>query len=310
MSEAPDLIPTAPRGVAALSPVRLFYWSLRRELWENRSLYIAPLCVGSLVLFGFVLSTAGLPHRRHVLMALDPAAQAAAISRPFDAAAMAVFATMFIVAAAYCLGALHGERRDRSILFWKSLPVSDALTVLAKAALPIVVMPVIAFSIIVAVQLVMALVSTAILAGNYPGAASQQFAPLQTAGVLAYGLVTMSLWWAPLYSWLLLVSGWARRVPLLWAALPPLGLALVERIAFGSSTLGSFIRARLVGGFPVAFVLPRHGSASAHHSMATSVSSQIDPGRFLSSLGLWSGLALAAAFLAAAVWLRRRQEPI
>ena len=243
-------------------------------------------------------------------LALDPAAQEAAISRPYDVAAMAVFATMLIVAAAYCLGALHGERRDRSILFWKSLPVSDATTVLAKAAVPILVMPAIALCVILAAQLLMALLSTAILAASDPGAASQQFAPLRTSGVLAYGLVTMSLWWAPLYGWLLLVSGWARRVPLLWAALPPLALALVERIAFGSSNLGGFIQARLVGGFPAAFILPPSRLSGASHTMSAGGSSQIDPGRFLSSPGLWSGLALTAGLRAAAVWLRRRQEPI
>jgi predicted outer membrane lipoprotein len=36
----------------------------------------------------------------------------------------------------------------------------------------------------------------------------------------------------------------------------------------------------------------------------------LDPIGFLTSLGLWLGLAFAAACVAGAVWLRRRREPI
>ena len=57
----------------------------------------------------------------------------------------------------YCLDALYGERRDRSILFWKSLPVSDLTTVLSKASIPIVVLPLLTFAVTVATQLIMLL---------------------------------------------------------------------------------------------------------------------------------------------------------
>ena len=139
------------------SPTRPFYWSVRRELWENRSIYLAPLIVAGVVLFGFVISAFGLPRRRRDALLLDPAQQRAAIEKPYDVAAMMIMFTAFIVGVFYCLDALHGERRDRSILFWKSLPVSDLTTVLSKAIIPLVVLPLLTFAIIVATQLIMLL---------------------------------------------------------------------------------------------------------------------------------------------------------
>ena len=65
-----------------------------------------------------------------------------------------VYATGLIVAIAYCLGALYSERRDRSILFWKSLPVSDLITVLSKASVPFVLIPLTSFLVCVVLQLV------------------------------------------------------------------------------------------------------------------------------------------------------------
>src|SRR6266498_5172194 len=142
---------------------RPFYWSVKRELWENRSIYIAPLIVAMVVLFGFLISTGGLPDRRRTVLLLDPATAHAAIEMPYNVAAIMLIFTAFIVGVFYCLDALHGERRDRSILFWKSLPVSDLTTVLAKASIPLVVLPLIAFAIIVVTQFIMLLISTAVL---------------------------------------------------------------------------------------------------------------------------------------------------
>ena len=70
-------------------------------------------------------------------------------------------AAAFVVGVFYCLDALHGERRDRSILFWKSLPVSDLTTVLSKASIPLVILPLITFAIVIATQLIMLLLSSA-----------------------------------------------------------------------------------------------------------------------------------------------------
>ena len=126
--------------------------------------------------------------------------------------------------------------------------------------------------------------------------------------VLLYGLTVLALWYAPIYGWLLLVSGWARRTTFLWAVLPPLALCVVEKIAFNTSYFASMLAYRL-GGFDDAFSVKAHGTA-AHAEPPQVDLAQLDPARFLSTPGLWVGLAFAAAFLAAAVWQRRRREPI
>src|SRR6266478_9093355 len=163
MNTPPDIVHESAgvSGPGHSAKTRPFYWSVRRELWENRSIYIAPLIVAIVVLFGFLVSTGGLPERRQAVLLLDPAKARAAIDTPYNVAAIMLIFTAFIVGVFYCLDALHGERRDRSILFWKSLPVSDLTTVLSKASIPLVVLPLLTFTITVAMQLMMLLLSTA-----------------------------------------------------------------------------------------------------------------------------------------------------
>jgi len=120
---------------AAVSNTRPMYWSVRRELWENRSIYIAPMVAAAVILFGFSISTIYLPGKMRAALALDPSKQREALAMPYDLAAGLIMVTALIVGVFYCLDALHAERRDRSILFWKSLPVSDLTTVLSKASI-------------------------------------------------------------------------------------------------------------------------------------------------------------------------------
>ena len=115
---------------------------------------------------------------------------------------------------------------------------------------------------------------------------------------MAYGLAVNALWHAPLYAWLLMLSAWARRTPLLWAILPPLALGAFERMAFGTAHFGAFIRHRLMGTMRVAFDFKAGGDVD------------MQPLRFLGTPGLWLGLVCAALFLFAAARLRRRREPI
>src|SRR5881392_1703571 len=176
---------------------RPLFWSVWRELWENRSIYIAPLSVAVVVLFGFMISTYGMPERRRGVLLMDLAKQRALISEPYDVAAMMLIFTVFIVGVFYCLDALYGERRDRSILFWKSLPVSDVTTVVSKAIVTLVILPMVIFGVAV---------------------------------VPLYGSVVIALWHSPIYGWALLVSGIARRATFLWAVLPPIAIGIFEKI--------------------------------------------------------------------------------
>ncbi len=282
---------------------RPWSWSVRRELWENRSIYIAPLVVATCVLFGFMISTIGMPQRRRALLLLDMAQQRAVIAKPYDVAAILLIMTAFLVGAFYCIDALHSERRDRSILFWKSLPVSDRTIVLSKASIPLVVLPLFTFAIVVATQLIMLLLtSLVLLTSGLAGTTWTRFNLLQQSLILLYGLIALALWHAPIYGWLLLVSGWAKRAIFLWAVLPFVAVSVLERIAFNSSHFGIMLKHRFTGFASEAFAFNASGTVASV--------TELTPGRFLSTPGLWVGLVVAAAFLAAAVRLRRYREPI
>ena len=289
------------------APTRPLYWSVWRELWENRSIYFAPLIVAAVQLFGFAISTIGLAERRRALLLLDdPAKQRIAIEAPYDLAAMMMLFTVFIVGVFYCLDALHGERRDRSILFWKSLPVSDLTTVLSKAIIPLAVLPVIAFTLTVCVQVGMVLITSAnlLIHGMSPATTWAHFPIFQNWLILLYGLIAIALWHAPIYGWLLLVSGWVRRATFLWAVLPFIVIQIFEKITFNTSYIASILKHRLMGFAPHAFGF--HGDG---HPTIDSLS-QLTPGTYLSSPGLWLGLLVAAALFAAAVRLRRYRGPL
>jgi len=292
--------------MSAMPATRPIYWSVRRELWENRSIYIAPLAAAAVALFGFLIRTITLPHRMRAVLALDPAKQRQAVALPYSAVAALLILTAFIVGVFYCLDALHGERRDRSLLFWKSLPVSDRTTVLSKASISLVVLPLLIFAIILATQWIMLLLSSAVLLGNGSSVAMlwTRLPLFRMSLGLLYALTAIALWHAPLYGWLLLVSGWARRATFLWAVLPLLAITVFEGIAFRTAHFASFLKYRLIGWFTQGFDFKLPGTPPIDPL------TQLTPGKFLSSPGLWLGLGAAAIFLAAAVRLRRYREPI
>ena len=297
--------PLGAQGIApaVMSATRPLYWSVRRELWENRSLYLAPLAAAALILFGFMIYTIHLPAKVRAA-ALNPMQQHELIEQPYDLAALLIMATTLIVAVFYCLDALYGERRDRSILFWKSLPVSDTTTVLSKATIPVVVLPLITFAITVALQLIMLLLSSAVLLGS--GLSVATVWPrlgffTMTLGLL-YHLVGMhGLGYAPIYGWLLMVSAWARRAPFLWATLPLLAIGIVEKIAFNTTHFAALLGYIIGGG---------EHSGSKATGMSAALMPHLTVGQFLTSAGLWIGLGVTAIFLAAAVRLRRSRDPI
>jgi ABC-2 type transport system permease protein len=283
------------------APTRPYYWSVWRELWENHSIYIAPIIVAGIILFGTFVGSFHLPELRRNALALDPVHQQAAIERPYSVAAMMLIFTAFIIGVFYSLDALHSERRDRSVLFWKSLPVSDLTTVFSKATIPLAVLPLVTFAIIVVTQFVMLLISTfALLPSGLAGTTWANFNLFKQSFILLYGLIAIALWHAPIYGWALLVSSWARRATFLWAVLPLLAIGFFEKITFGTSHFGSMLRDRLMGFAPHAFAFHAHAVESAI----------VTPVNYLTSPALWIGLAVAAAFIFAAVRLRRYRGPL
>jgi len=291
---------------AATSPTRPLYWSVRRELWENRYVYMAPLAVAAPFLFGHLIGMIHLPAQMRQLSGVDPEHYREAILQPYNIAAAFMMGTYILVTLFYCADALHGERGDRSILFWKSLPVSDLTTVLAKASIPFVILPLLTFAITLVLQLIILLLSSAVLLASGLSVASlwTRLPVLQMSLLLLYHIMTAhALWPAPVYCWLLLVSGWARRAAFLWAALPVLAIAGVEKIAFHTEHFATLVGYRLIGNTePLSYASP--------NIFPTDPMTHITPAQFLLSPALWIGLLIAAVFLAAAVRLRRYQGPI
>ena len=282
-----------------------FYWQLRREFWENRSLYLAPIGASGVFMLGFIVVLAKLPGKMQAAAALDALHQRTSIALPYDILAGLQMAVMMAVGVFYCVDALYGERRDRSTLFWKSLPVSDLTTVLAKVCVPIVILPLLTWVITLAAQIVMLLMSSAVLAGNGSNVAMlwSNVSLFQRSLLLLYHLITVhSLYLAPVYGWLLFISAWVRRAPLIWATVPPLAIAFFERIAFGTASFGALFLDRLGGNGMDAVVV--------HGTFPMDPATHLTPLRFLMSPGLLIGLAIAAMFIAMTVWLRRYRSAI
>jgi ABC-2 type transport system permease protein len=314
MNSQPDAQSAMPAAVnrsqvlapGATSWSNCMYWSIRRELWEYRSVYLVPLGVAALYLVGFLFNALHLIRRVHAstdTSLLHPGLQI----EPYDFGALVIMGATLIVAAFYCLDALYGERRDRSILFWKSLPVSDLTAVLSKASIPLLVLPAIMFSVSVALQVLMLPITAAVLLGS-----GHSVAPFwnhlalfhRWATLFAHLFVIHSLWYAPLYGWMLLVSSWARRAPFLWAALPLFAISILEKLVFNTWHFAGMLGS-IIGG--VAEPAPAVAGAAAHDAVGLTI--HTNPGT-LTSPQFWIGLIVTAAFLAAAVRLRRNRGPI
>jgi ABC-2 type transport system permease protein len=289
---------TAP---AVFSATRPFFWSVRREFWENRLIYFVPLIAAALFLVGFLINLVSLRYHMHGVWFLDPAQQRRALGLPHEMSAALIMGTAMIVGIFYSLDALYGERRDRSILFWKSLPVSDLTAVLSKATIPLVIIPVLSYAVAIVTQFIMLLLGSVVLLGSGANIATlwAQEPFFRQSLTLFYHMLTVhGLWYAPLYGWLFLVSAWAPRAPLIWAVLPPFVICGVEKIAFNTAHFLAMLQERLTG--PPDPERPRNAD----------LMSTLIPHHFFSQPGLWIGLAIAAAFLAATVRLRRYRGPI
>jgi ABC-2 type transport system permease protein len=266
---------------------------------------MAPLAIAGAILLGFVFVLARLPHTMRDAILLDPARQREALAQPYDVASGLIMGVAFLVSIFYSLDALYGERRERSILFWKSLPVSDLTVVLSKASIPLLVMPVVAFAITFVTETIMLLLSSVVLLASGLSVATlwSSLGLYQVMFGLLYHLVTVHmLWYAPVYAWLLLISAWSRRMPFLWAALPPLAIGIFERVAFHSTFFVQFLEDRVGGGAEA--VDKMQGNFPISPSMHFTF------GHFLATPGLWLGLAFAAGCLFLAARVRRNRGPI
>ncbi len=295
-----------------------FLWLIRREVWEHRAIWVAPAvvlgCVILLILTGHVhIKPFSADEMKDVV--LSPDQKVTVLMYAYSALSLIVFLVMGVIAFFYAIDALYADRRDRSVLFWKSLPLSDAETVLSKFAVAILVIPLVALAATVATQLLIATGESLkfVIAGEPAAFLWEPKALLGGMGVAALWCVTAMIWYAPFVGYLMLASAWAPRSPFLWAVLPPVALWILEAVVMRSTYVGDFIKDRL-------FVLPyilrmqgdpfgrQTGEAADKIDRLTSIDLYGVLGHFFKTPDLWLGVVAAALLLAAAMWVRRYRD--
>jgi ABC-2 type transport system permease protein len=287
-------------------PTRPFLWSIRRELWESPSILGAPIAIASLLVIATVVAAIRFNAQTVIQFGPNAAPLSTVAVLPLIPIPALLGVTMVLVAIFYSLDGLLSERRDRSILFWKSLPVSDTTTVLSKMAVPMVILPIVTFILAVATQIAVFFIESVVLLAHHASLASAwvSIPVLALLGLAVYTPIVVTLWYAPIYAWFLMVSAWARRTALIWAVMPFFLLAFFERIAFHTHHVRDFIANRFAGVFLVAFS-NRHGLFNDENSRLAWT-----PGHFLATPALWGGLLFAALALILIIRLRRSSDPI
>jgi ABC-2 type transport system permease protein len=289
-----------------LPVMRTFLWSVRRELMEQRWIYLGQLALGGVILLGFFIGMFHLPAHMQKIAGSNPADRWQTIAMPYNVASGMLMVAMILMAIYYCADALYGERRDRSILFWKSLPVSDVTTVLAKASIPVVVLPLVTFAVTVVVQAIILLVSSVVLLGSgiSPWPLWTELSVFRMWGLLLYHLFSAhALWPFPVYCWLILVSGWAKRAPILWGIFPIAAIGILDNLIFHTWDFAVAVGLRLIGGGAPTDITPGN-------SIPMGPMTHITPGEVLRAGSFWIGLLLGAIFLAVAARMRRYRTPV
>ena len=279
---------------------------IRREFWEHRALWIAPLAVSALLLLlavigkvSFDSSLAALPEQRRALFGVFMAY-----------AAIPHFLTLGIIISMYAGDCLYTERKDRSILFWKSMPVSDTVTVLSKLLIVMVILP-------LGVYLLSAL-TTLLMSGIYLVRAWQDHAGdvfwdagtwFQIQWVSLVAVAAAVLWFAPITAYLLLVSAWARRNVWLWVLLPPVILFVTEYFALRTDHVWNMLMYRLGGVFThpgMAFSRP-HVLADQGQTL-NMLFVNVDPLPVFSNVDTWLGVGVAALLIVATIRIRQYRD--
>ena len=292
-----------------------FFWLVRREIWEHKAIWVVPLivlaCLLLAVLTGNVhLGPFGAVDATTPFGALPQEKQTKLLLVVYLGLAFVVYLVMGVIAFFYALDSLYADRRDRSVLFWKSLPLSDAETVLSKFTVAVVAIPIVALIGSLLAQLIVAGGGSAMLAMSGANVATlwQHDATIGALTAVFVACGTAMLWYAPLVAYLMLASAWAPKGPFLWAVLPPVALTVLEKVILGTSHVGNFVAARIKGPLR----LLESGIQTSANGDTTLHLSQLDLAgglrKFYSSPELWLGLVAAGLLLAAAIWVRRYRD--
>ena len=297
---------------------------IQREFWEHRGLWIVPLTIAAVMLsaagiFGHIRLDFDATGNRYDGPLPPPLVELVALGWvvPFYLAAA-------IQASAYLIDCLYAERRDRSILFWRSMPVTDARTVLVKLLVGLVLVPLGAFLIAAVTSLACSALLVLrnhdlVINGQRIAALWDTLAWLRMQAITLYGVLAAMLWYAPFAAYLLLASVWARRSPYAWALVPPVLLLILEHMIFGTNYVGRII----TGGFNellhLAYRVDEQPDFSAGGGLVPPGAGNdvanlrfsihmLSPLRLLSSVRLWGGLAAAAGMIVLAIRLRRYRD--
>ena len=297
---------------------------IKRELWEHRAIYVMPLVIAVLVSLMSItgqVAVSGFDHAVDIGILgatnLGENERSAAITVLMISLSSTFVFAMWILITFYALDALYAERKDRSILFWRSIPVTDAETVLSKLATALLVIPLTTFAVIVATHLIVLLITSMWLAARGANAwhliwTAAPFFDNWTATLVF--LITLSLWLSPFVGWFLFVSAFTKRSPLLIASLPIAILPLLEGIVFKTSVFAEafFVRSvkmPLFSGLDNLELLFQEGEDfKMVGDSSLSLLSLMDLGHFFGSLGLWSDIVVCGLFTTAAIYVRRYRD--
>jgi len=329
----------SPTSSAAMMPRRLLML-LRRELWEHRgSLLWAPLIVGGLsvllLLSGGLLVEININdelelwdaiNSTSLSMLLDPATYdartlqnvTAGMNQSLFVATVPVFVTLAFTVLFYCLGALYDDRRDRSVLFWASLPVSETETVLSKVLTATLVAPAIAMltAIVVIAACLLAQAMLIMQIGGEPLPLLRLTSnPFRLVLAQLIALPVYALWALPVVGWLLMCSAFARNKPFLWAVMMPvlIGLFAIVTDQFGVIDFDLSGAWRHLVLRPFGHLFPIILTWLDLPAGLRWESALIDPGylwRSLAQTRVWIGVGAGALMIAAAIALRRWREEV
>lgn len=298
---------------------------VRREIWEHRSIWVTPAAVAAVVtllVIAMVVAIGAFGEAMNAdigkvadMTAPENVRRAALAAMLVGNTSIFVFAMWFLIVF-YCLDALYAERRDKSILFWRSLPITDAETVVSKLIVVFLAIPLATFA-AVAISSLLNLIIVSVWLLTVDASPARMIwgaVPLfDTWAAILSILLAMTIWMAPLIGWFLFVSAWAKKGPLLRAVLPIAMLPILEYIVFRSWNFGEAILTRLrIDTLPIFDGVRRFGfDEDDLHSMLSeniSLVSWLDYGSFLTSLEVWAGIVICGLFAGGAVYLRRYRD--
>ena len=312
---------------------------IRREFWEHRSLWVAPLVWAGVIVFlfgwGMIQATGnehinGMTHAQNVdeiqgMSEHDREEMRSAIKLPEDRKQTAFALTFLaltglisqfavIVVFFYLIDCLYTERKDRSILFWKSMPVSDAEVVLSKLSIALIVVPIAVVLLSAVTEIVLYVFALMRFHGTVIGdiIPDWSFLAWMRSQVVALGVMLGGvLWYAPIAGYLLLLSSWAKNKVFLWAVLPPIALIVLEKIFQGSTHVLEFLGQRFVGYIHTMNLDARAFQAHPGAEELPRASEMFDSlhlSNIFTSTEMWLGLVAAAAMVFVAIRLRRYRD--